>query len=156
MNRFYLDENGWLWDKTHNIEAVMTDSEYEQLTNQTFLDNAKGDVLIGGLGIRFINQQLQQMPHITSITIIEKHKEVVDLTPVPEGLPIPETVIHADIFDYVPDKKYDTIYIDLWANHEEGKTQNIEATIDETIERLKAYLKPNGWIGKWQRVNHHA
>jgi len=156
MTRFYKDEDGKLWDNQNTSEAVMADSAYEEQTYQEFIDNAKGDVLIGGWGIRWVNDRLQQKPEVTSITTVEKHQEVIDLTPMPKNLAKPETLIHADFLEYVPTKDYDTIYVDLWNS---GKPEDNPPKIvngmhpyDACIERLKPFLKEGGWIGKWHRL----
>lgn len=101
----------WL---THNSECVMSNTPMEKRTNREFVCNAHGNVLIGGLGIGLIILAIQEKEEVSHITIVEKNKEVIDL--VADQLPLNEKVeiVNADIFEYVPTEKYNTIYIDIW------------------------------------------
>ena len=58
---------------------IMQDSEAEYNDHKWLWDNAKGDVLIGGLGIGMTHHILIENPNITSVTIIEKYQDVIDL-----------------------------------------------------------------------------
>ena len=51
---------------------IMQDTTHEYREHQDLWDNATGDVLIGGLGIGFVNQKLIDNPNVTSVTILEK------------------------------------------------------------------------------------
>ena len=59
-----------LLKKGHSM-PLMQDSEAEYNDHKWLWDNAKGDVLIGGLGIGMTHHILIENPNITSITIIE-------------------------------------------------------------------------------------
>lgn len=101
----------------HNGECVMSDTSMEQRTNMDFCCHAHGDIIIGGLGIGMIIMAIQDKPEVESITVIEKHQEVIDL--VASQLPFNEKVkiICADVFDWKPErgKKYDMAYMDIWS-----------------------------------------
>lgn len=100
----------------HKGQVVMSNTLMEQRTNRYFCCNAHGDVLIGGLGIGMIIMDIQDKENVTSITVIEKNQEVIDL--VASQLPLNDKVkiICADVFAWKPDKgvKYDCIYMDIW------------------------------------------
>lgn len=100
----------------HKGEVVMSNTLMEQRTNRFFCCNAYGDILIGGLGIGMIIMDIQDKESVTSITVIEKNQEVIDL--VASQLPLNSKVkiICADVFTWKPDKgvKYDCIYLDIW------------------------------------------
>ena len=64
---------------THNGECVMSDTSMKKRTNMDFYCNAYGDVLVGGLGIGMIILAIQDKPEVRSITVIEKHPEVIDM-----------------------------------------------------------------------------
>ena len=68
----------------------MSNHEFETLTNQKFLDNAKGDILIFGLGIGLIIFPLLTDNDIKSITIVEIDDGLID-----EVFPIIIKVIRA-------------------------------------------------------------
>lgn len=99
----------------HRLNTLlMSNTPMEKRTNLEFLMKANGDVLIGGLGLGLIVLPLQEKENVKSITIIEKSQEVIDL--VASQLPLTDKVkiICADVYNYIPDIKYDTIYLDIW------------------------------------------
>lgn len=99
---------------THKGQVVMSDTDMEKRTNAEFIQKAHGNILIGGLGIGMIILPIQGLEDVKKITVIEKYQEVIDLV-VPQ-LPFNEKVqvINADVFDFIPEEKYNTIYIDIW------------------------------------------
>ncbi len=97
-------------------EVVMSDSWMEQHTNINFIRNANGHVLIAGLGLGMILLAIQDKPEVESITVVEINQSVIDLV-----LPILQkhlngkiTVICSDIHTFIPEKKFDVIYCDIW------------------------------------------
>jgi hypothetical protein len=65
---------------SHNkFGLVMVDSQKEFKEHELLWHNAKGNILIGGLGIGMVNEKLINMPNITSVTIVEKSEEVIAL-----------------------------------------------------------------------------
>lgn len=106
-----------------NGQLYMSDTQMERRTNYEFMQEARGDVMIAGLGIGLIIYNL--IPKIKdgtvkSITVYEKFQDVIDLVEptirqqLPDGFDF--KVIQADILEYQPPKteKYDTIYFDIW------------------------------------------
>lgn len=79
--------------------VVMSDTMMEKRTNREFCDEAHGDVLVGGLGIGMILMAIQDNPAVNSITVLEKHQEVIDM--VAQQLPLNKKVkiICADVFE---------------------------------------------------------
>lgn len=110
-----------------SLGPIMQDTTHEYREHQELWDGATGDVLIGGLGIGLVNQKLIDYPNITSITIVEKNQEVIDLVwqHVPKDSRF--TLIHADIDTWAPPENSHWHYgwFDTWigdntiANHEE-------------------------------------
>lgn len=98
----------------HGIEVVMSDTDMEKRTNAGFVANAHGNVLIGGLGIGMILLAIQDKTDIEKITVVEKSAEVIEL--VKDQLPLNSKVeiVHADVWEYVPSCKFNTIYLDIW------------------------------------------
>lgn len=97
----------------HGIEVVMSDTDMEKRTNARFVANAHGNVLIGGLGIGMILLAIQDKTDIEKITVVEKSAEVIEL--VKDQLPLNSKVeiVHADVWEYVPPCKFNTIYMDI-------------------------------------------
>lgn len=133
---------------------MMTDTQMEQQTNMGVVRQARGQVLIAGLGIGLILLPILAKPEVTSVTVIEKYEHVVNLVaPALMSQPGGEklTCIHADIFDWKPARgtRWDTIYFDIWPNI-------CESDLEEQDE-LHAYFKKHravgGWMGSWQREN---
>lgn len=122
-------------------EPIMTNSEKEWDTNQEFIQNAKGDVLMVGLGIGYVLPFI--LNKIDSIDIVEKYQEVIDLAQIFHAVHDPKVkIIHADGITYTPEKQYDTIWWDTFGLPDEVGVEN--------INRLTKYLKPNGWIDRWK------
>lgn len=100
--------------KTKN-RCIMSNVPMEEYTNETFIKEAKGDILIGGLGIGFIILPLMQKESVTSITVIEKYKDIIDMITNQIKFNNKVNIIHDDVFTYKPiDTKYDYIYVDIW------------------------------------------
>lgn len=157
-NREYLNLRSGsyirLIDKTTN-EIVMSDTQMERDTNRIFCKRANGDVLIAGLGIGMILMAIQDKEEVKSITIIEKHDEIINL--VGEQLPLNEkvTLINEDIFNWIPpkNKKYDTVYFDIWNNicgddWEEHK--KLRRKYARRVNRNNA----QHWINSWRREDY--
>lgn len=104
---------------------MMSDTNMEKLTNIDFITNAKGHVMIAGLGLGLIIHNIRDKiisGVVKSITVYEKNKDVIDLvSPAFSDLPI--TYVCEDILTYKPPKneKYDTIYFDIWSEIDYSK-----------------------------------
>lgn len=101
---------------THGKELVMSDTPMEKRTNASFVVNAHGDVLIGGLGIGMIIMAIQYHEKVRSITVIEKNQEVIDLVASQLSFNPKVRIIKADVFTWKPEKgqRFDCIYMDIW------------------------------------------
>ena len=104
-----LDEYTILHCATHHI---MSDTTKEYREHQEFFNKAHGDVLVAGLGLGMIHQQLIENDDITSVTIVEKNQEVIDL--VWEHCLKNEKfrLVHADIYEWQPDSTWDVGWFD--------------------------------------------
>ena len=128
---------------------MMSDSDMEKNTNSKFIKNAHGDVMIAGLGIGLILRNLEDKVKsgvVTSITVYEKHQDVIDLV-APYFQHLPLTVKCADILEYKPpkDEMYDTIYFDIWPSIK-------EKNLDDTKllhNRWKFRKRAGGWMDSW-------
>jgi spermidine synthase len=131
-------------------KAMMSNHESETKTNQKFLDSAKGDVLIFGLGIGLIVFPLLQDKDIKSITIIEIDGGLINMiSPIIKEKDIYSKVeiINCDAFEYhnLINKNYDTIYFDIWAIIDDNSFDEMEK-----LDNLyKKNLKEGGWIDSW-------
>lgn len=142
-----------LIDKSERFDGcIMSDTPMEHRTNYEILNKANGDVLIGGLGIGMILLPLMNKKEVTSITIVEKYEDIINM--VGSQLPLNEKVkiIEGDIFEnnFPRGSKFDTIYFDIW--------NYINSDVYEEMQNLKKKYKrclrskkenQNSWIGCW-------
>ncbi len=131
--------------------VMMSDTEMERRSNIFFLWEAKGDVLIGGLGLGMIVLAAQAKEIVNSITVVEIHQEVIDLV-VPQ-LPINDkvNVICGDILKWYPPKsiKYDTIYFDIWNDLCSDNYEEMKKLHRRFASRLNRE-NPNCWMSCWR------
>lgn len=122
---------------------IMQDTERE-CEEHKWVTERSGSVLIGGLGIGMINIPLLASDDITSVTIIEKEQDVIDLVWEHCAKDDRFTLIHADIDTWeVPEGSYwDFAWFDTWLTHEEP----IEEYIQRMFERYGDFVGDiNGW-----------
>jgi len=98
-------------------QLMMSDTSMERISNRKFIENAKGRVLIAGLGIGLVIKNIIDNPDVEEIVVIEKYQDVIDLV-MPKFNNPKLKVICADIFDYELDKseKFDCLYFDIWGD----------------------------------------
>ncbi len=93
---------------------------------------------------------LLQKPEATSITVVEKELEIIELVgkqPIFQNQKL--RIIEGDIFDYVTTDKYNTIYFDIWNNictdNWEGMKQ-LKRRFRKNLDKTD----PQAWIGCWK------
>jgi hypothetical protein len=134
---------------TYNKHIWMSDTWMEKHTNDYFVRKANGDVLVAGLGIGLIITAIQSKEDVRSITVVEKNKEVIDL--VLPHLPKEKlTVVHADIFDYRPERKYDTIYFDIWPDISVDNYDDMKRLHRRFCRGLNRE-NPKAWMSSWRK-----
>lgn len=144
----YVTAGQYVKLSVNNI-LMMSDTDMEKRTNYEFISNAKGDVMIAGLGIGLILHNLEKKVktgEVKSITIYEKYQDVIDLiTPYYKHLPI--NVKCEDILNYLPPKEeiYDTIYFDIWPTIDTDNLKDIRILHN----RWKFHKRQDGWMDSW-------
>jgi predicted methyltransferase len=144
---FSLSTIGEEYEVLYNTEdgmLIMSDTEYEAITNQEFFENVKkGDKILSiGYGIGFINDRvIEEGAHLT---VIEKYPDVVLLD---ENVNPNVHILYGDVnrfpFKQVfGDEKFDIVYFD---SYEETNDPNV-------IEDLKKLLKPEGKYIRWKHL----
>lgn len=145
---------------SYNSNVMMSDTFMEKDTQMKMLEKAYGDVLIGGLGIGMILLAIQDKPEVSSIVVIEKEQEIIDLVKSQLPLNSKVTILHGDVFTiglgsksffvaeyHALNKQFDTIYFDIWDNlcgdnwNEMKKLQN----------KFRWKLKIGGWMSCWRK-----
>ena len=155
LNKFTIGEisvaatgqkkTGLFYTKPQHGNCIMMsniDCEYEE--HEALWKKAKGDVLITGLGLGFSHCNLVNNPNITSVTIIEKYQDVIDLVWDHCSKDDRFNLIHADANTWEIEGYWDCIWIDHWV-------LNIsEDTIDDFIKSMTTKYSPHcSWLGFW-------
>jgi hypothetical protein len=137
-------------------KLFMTDSLFEKFAALPFIDNARGDVLVTGLGLGMVVPPLLATPELKSLTIIEKNPDVIDLVETPLRNFVEKhwcasrrlTIECADAYLWDGgDKKYDTIFHDIWPTVNPANLmlfRRVEA-------RYARWLSPGGWQDCWSK-----
>jgi len=132
-----------------NGELMMSDTPFERRTNEAFVRNAKGHVMIAGLGIGLILEALKpkiESGEVIDIVVYEKYQDVIDLVgPLYEDMPL--TIKCEDILEYKPVKgeKYDTLYFDIWPKVSEDNLPEMA----KLHQRWKTHKNEGGWMYSW-------
>ena len=105
----------------------MLDAPSEARTNDRPASIARGNIITFGLGIGYFAYMALRNPNVTSITIVERSSEVIDLfkTAILPQFDIdkPIHIINGDAFDYFNEEtlsKYDYCYVDIWQSGYDG------------------------------------
>lgn len=109
-------ESGTYTKLTRDGHIIMSDTPAEIRDHIYFIHIAEGSILISGLGLGIVVEALLQKETVTSITVIEKEQNVIDLV-APHLTPSHKiAIIQDDIFDWVPPKDvtYNHIWHDIW------------------------------------------
>lgn len=91
---------------------LMSDSPQEMFLQYPAYKQAKGRVLVGGLGLGIISLLMAQKKEVKEIIVIEKSKEIISMTK-PNHKKI--KVIHQNIWDFLKEtnEEFDFAYIDI-------------------------------------------
>lgn len=149
-----------------NGQLMMTDSPMEKRTNLEVVEKAQGRVLIAGLGLGMILRSLLRKPEVSTILVLEKFQDVVDLV-LPslagdslisgflshDGNHITThggklEVIVADVFQWEPFsslRKLNTIYFDIWPD----STVHYLPEMEFLYKRYRPLLAKGGWMDSW-------
>jgi len=133
-----------------NNKLMMSDTRMERITNTEFIRNAHGEVMIAGLGIGLILENLiplYEKGEVTKIVVYEKYQDVIDLVAHRYTDRLPLEVRCEDIMTYKPSKeeKYDTLYFDIWPDICEDNLKDIRVLHN----RWKSHKKEGAWMGSW-------
>lgn len=125
-----------------NVWMSLNPNEIE--TMKPFIDKAKGEVLVLGLGMGYVPFMMANKSEVKHITIIEKDKNIINLF---NKVLFPLfknknkiSVVQDDAIHYLNSKKkYDYIFADLWHNPDDGldlfiKLKCINKNIDCWLE----------------------
>lgn len=139
-------------DRDGRTSCMMSDLSYEHSTCEELVQRAQGQVLIAGLGLGMILHPILAKSDVTSVTVIEKYADVIDL--IHPTLPVTSKLkIHqADVFDWTPpaDARFDVIWFDIWPDIGVARLSEMA----ELHRRFEPYLNrsnPDCWMELWHR-----
>lgn len=131
-------------------DPMISDTFMEKETQFDFVEAAYGDVLIAGLGIGMVVLAVQEMPIVSSVTVVEKEREVLDLVAPQLHLRDKTVIVPEDIFEYAKHSflpKWDTIYFDIWDNICGDNWEDMKK-----LQRMfRSKLREGGWMSCWRK-----
>jgi predicted membrane-bound spermidine synthase len=138
---------------------MMSDTDMERRSNREFVREARGQVIIAGLGLGMVLTAILPKPEVHSVYVIEQSQDVIDLVEPHIRATMGEhakrklAVECADIFEWpLPKKKtWDTIYFDIWS------ATNIP--LDESTRLKRRFARrrrEGGWMGSWNEAETRA
>ncbi len=135
-------------------KLFMSDTNMEKLTNSDFIQKANGKVLIAGLGIGLLLENLMKKlksKEITEIVVVENNKNVIDIV-APFFKDKKIKIIEGDIFNFKTGDKFDSIYFDIWEsinqdNYKEMKELHKKFKYNLNRENSLCYM--NSWMKEY-------
>jgi hypothetical protein len=105
---------------------IMQDTEAEYTEHDWLMSRLSGDILIGGLGIGMIHIPLLASSDVTSVTIVEKNQDVIDLVWANCAKDDRFTLVcddintwDPDVTDGLPTTSWDVGWFDTWLTFDE-------------------------------------
>jgi hypothetical protein len=136
---------------TRNGSTIMSDTPAEIADHSYFVrSQAKGHVLINGLGLGWVIEALFNKKEVKTITVIEKSFDVINLVAKHYNDKCPKDkkiwILQGDALDYKAPKgkRYDAVWHDIW--------DNICADNLKDMHKLhRKYGRRSDWQGSWCR-----
>lgn len=125
---------------------VMSDTHDEVSDHLWFIGQARGHVLINGLGLGMCLQATASNEKVTKVTVIEQSADVIALV-APHYVAMfgdKVEIIHADAFTYMPRKgvRFGAVWHDIWSDM---SSDNLE----EMTKLKRKYGGKCDWQGCW-------
>ena len=124
---------------------VMSDTPAEMRDHYAPVLNAKGACLINGLGIGMVLRAVLKKPEVTSVTVVEISREVLDMVS-PHYADPRVTFVHADALQYKPPKgvRFQMVWHDIWDDICADNLPQMHAL-------HRKYGRRTDWQGSWGR-----
>jgi len=127
-------------------EIVMSNSQMEINSNRDFINRAKGNVLINGLGIGMVLTAILDKPEVKAVTVVELSEDVIKLV-APTYQHHPKlTIVHESAFRFEPPARahYDVVWHDIWSFISPDN-------VDEMDTLTEKYRQICDWQGCWKQ-----
>jgi hypothetical protein len=131
--------------------CVMSDTPAEMSDHYDFVQQAKGNVLLNGLGIGMalnaILKNKNEGRQVERITVVEIDRDVIDLVGPHYGVDPRVEIVHASAFDYQPPKnmRYHAVWHDIW-------DFICPDNLVEMAALHRKYGRRTDWQGSWCRA----
>jgi 16S rRNA A1518/A1519 N6-dimethyltransferase RsmA/KsgA/DIM1 with predicted DNA glycosylase/AP lyase activity len=101
---------------TRNGELIMSNTPDEIDDFLDFVYEARGSVLVNGLGLGVLLKALLNKPQITEVIVIEKSQDVINLVAPTYLVDKRVKIVCADAFEYKPEKgkRFNAVWHDIW------------------------------------------
>ena len=111
---------------------IMQDTEQEYGEHDWLMTRMSGDILIAGLGIGMIHIPLLDSDDVTSVTVVEREQDVIDLVWEDCAKDDRFTIVHADIHTWEPPagSSWDVGWFDTWLTNDVDADGNIVSNQD--------------------------
>lgn len=138
----------------NSYDCIMSDTPMERMTSLEFVKQARGNVLIAGLGIGMILLPILAKPEVTRVHVTEKNAAVVEMV-WPQILNVAgrgRSKLSIEIYpieelSFRSYEKWDTIYFDIWP----GPSADAWEESKKLHRQFRKHLAKGGWMGTWQR-----
>lgn len=131
---------------THDREGLwMSDTPAERIDHLDFVRNARGAVLISGLGLGMCIGAALAKPGVSHVTVIEIDPDIISLVG-PHYACDRLTIIQGDIISWRPpkDAHYGAVWHDIW--------KDVSTDDLALMSRLtRRYAQKSDWVGCWGR-----
>lgn len=127
--------------------VVMSDTPAEAHEHRSLYVNAKGSVLVNGLGLGFGISAILRKPEVEHVTVIEKSLDVICLVaPTLEENHHNITIINSNAMSWRPEKgeRFDVVWHDIW-------TTICDDNKEQMTKLRRAYGHRCGWQGCWSQ-----
>jgi len=139
-NRCYLLCKGIVW---------AADEDNEKQEQQFAVDKCTGSVLVGGLGVGWIVEQLATKDTVTRIVVIERSPEVIELVWKYLDTKGKAEIVRDDIFQYLRNiaakENFDYIYFDIWPSISRDIYRDSLLPLRELAEKLVPVARVLCW-----------
>lgn len=128
-------------------EVVMSNTPMEFYTNYDFISTARGDILVGGLGLGLLELSIQDRPEVNSITVVEYYPEIIEMILSQLNFRSSVSVINEDILHFSTKKKFDIAYFDIW---NDVSMHNYSGMRDLRMKFSGSLKDSSSWLGCWR------
>jgi spermidine synthase len=124
----------------------MSNTRMEHVTNMEFVCEARGRVLIAGLGMGYVLTKILPKPEVKHVTVVEKSADLVKLVS-PHFACAKLRALVGDIHCWRPKEKFHVIYFDIWPT---VSLSNL-SEMNRLHRDFRQFLLPGGYMNSWSR-----